>query len=103
MVDRDDDIHLGIHSSALWFGKYDIAAVMACYTLTLILLAVAGQMSNMGITYYLGLLAAAGIAAHHYRLIKNRQRDECFKAFLHNNWIGAAIFAGIALDYLLAH
>jgi len=100
MVDRDDDIHLGIHSSALWFGKYDVTAVMICYAVTLILLAIAGQMTGMGATYYLGLLAAAGIALYHYTLIKNRQRDECFKAFLHNNWIGAAIFAGIASNYL---
>ncbi|MDO9054063.1 MAG: 4-hydroxybenzoate octaprenyltransferase [Gallionella sp.] len=101
MVDRDDDIHLGIHSSALWFGKYDVAAVMACYALTLALLAVAGQMTGMGIAYYLGLLAAAGIALHHYRLIRNRQRDACFKAFLHNNWFGAAVFSGIVLDFLI--
>ncbi|MDO9012577.1 MAG: 4-hydroxybenzoate octaprenyltransferase [Gallionella sp.] len=103
MVDRDDDIHLGIHSSALWFGKYDVAAVMVCYAVTLLLLAIAGQMTGMGAAYYLGLLAAAGIALYHYTLIRNRQRDECFKAFLHNSWFGAAVFSGIVLDYLLAH
>jgi 4-hydroxybenzoate polyprenyltransferase len=100
MVDRDDDLHLGIHSSALFFGRYDVAAVMACYAVTLILLAIAGQMTGMGAAFYLGLLAAAFIALHHYRLIKNRQRDECFRAFLHNNWFGAAIFTGIAGNYL---
>ncbi|MEQ1555552.1 MAG: 4-hydroxybenzoate octaprenyltransferase [Gallionella sp.] len=101
MVDRDDDVHLGIHSSALFFGKYDVLAVMTCYTLAIILLAVAGGISGLGSPYYLGLLAAAGIAAYHYTLIKNRLREQCFKAFLHNNWLGAAVFAGIAMDFWL--
>ena len=100
MVDRDDDIHLGIHSSALLFGKYDVAAVMACYAVTLALLAVAGRMVGLGWAYYAGLAVAAGIALYHYTLIRNRNREECFKAFLHNNWFGAAVFAGVALDYL---
>ena len=101
MVDRDDDIHIGIHSSALLFGKYDVAAVMACYAVTLALLGVAGQMTGLGWVYYSGLLIAGGIALYHYSLIKHRQREACFKAFLHNNWIGAAVFAGIAADYLV--
>lgn len=100
MVDRDDDMHLDIHSSALFFGKYEVAAVMSCYAITLGLLAWAGQMAQLGWLYNAGLLAASGIALHHYTLIKNRQRDACFKAFLHNNWIGAAVFSGIVLDYL---
>ena len=101
MVDRDDDIHLGIHSSALLFGKYDVAAVMACYAITLGLLAWAGQMSGLGGMYYTGLITASGIALYHYTLIKDRQREACFKAFLHNNWFGAAVFSGIAADYLV--
>ena len=101
MVDRDDDIHLGIHSSALWFGKYDVLAVMVCYAVTLGLLAFAGKMAQLGLPYYAGLVIAAGISVHHYRLIKDRQRESCFKAFLHNNWTGASIFTGIVLDYLL--
>ncbi|MEO8342954.1 MAG: 4-hydroxybenzoate octaprenyltransferase [Gallionella sp.] len=101
MVDREDDIHLGIHSSALLFGKYDVAAVMACYTITLALLVWAGQMTASGWAYYLGLLGAGGIALYHYGLIKSRQREACFSAFLHNNWLGAAVFAGIALDHLI--
>lgn len=100
MVDRDDDIHLGIHSSALFFGKFDVAAVMGCYLATLIILAGIGSALRLGMAYYLGLLVAAGIAAYHYTLIRERQREACFKAFLHNNWFGAAVFAGIALDYL---
>ncbi len=100
MVDRDDDMHLGIHSSALYFGKYDVAAVMSCYAITLGLLAWAGQMAQLGWLYNAGLVAASGIALHHYSLIKDRRTNSCFKAFLHNNWIGAAVFAGIVLDYL---
>jgi len=99
MVDRDDDIHLGIHSSALFFGKYDVMAVMACYTVTLLLLAVAGLMAGLGIVYFVGLIVAAGIALYHYRLIKDRSRERCFAAFLHNNWFGAVVFAGVVGDY----
>ncbi|MHB1116245.1 4-hydroxybenzoate octaprenyltransferase [Sideroxydans sp.] len=102
MVDRDDDIHLGIHSSALLFGSFDVAAVMTCYAITLILLALAGVMAGLGGVYFVGLLVAAGIALHHYTLIKDRQREQCFAAFLHNNWLGAAVFVGVAGDYLLA-
>jgi 4-hydroxybenzoate polyprenyltransferase len=99
MMDRDDDIHLGIHSSALLFGKYDVAAVMICYAITLALLAWAGLLANLGGLYYAGLAIAAAIALYHYSLIRNRERNACFKAFLHNNWFGAAVFAGIVLDY----
>lgn len=102
MVDRDDDIHLGIHSSALLFGRYDVLAVMACYAIALLLLALAGRMAELGRWYFLGLMLAEGIAAYHYLLIRSRQRERCFKAFLHNNWFGAAVFSGIVLDYLLS-
>jgi len=101
MVDRDDDKHLGIHSSALFFGKYDVTAVMICYFTALVLLAVVGQTVGMGWIYFTGLLTAASIALYHFTLIKHRNRDACFTAFLHNNWFGAAIFAGIAFDYLI--
>jgi 4-hydroxybenzoate polyprenyltransferase len=99
MVDRDDDIHLGIHSSALFFGKYDVVAVMICYGITLALLAVAGLMADLGMAYFIGLVVAEGIALHHYKLIKDRNREQCFAAFLHNNWFGAAVFAGLVVDY----
>jgi 4-hydroxybenzoate polyprenyltransferase len=100
MVDRDDDIHLGIHSAALLFGKYDVAAVMSSYAITLALLAAVGKMTGLGWIYYAGLVFAGSIALYHYSLIKHRQREKCFAAFLNNNWLGAVIFAGIALDYL---
>lgn len=100
MVDRDDDIELGIHSSALLFGRHDVAAVMICYAGALGLLAWAGHMAHLNWIFYAGLAAAAGIALYHYTLIRDRQRERCFKAFLHNNWFGAAVFAGIAASYL---
>jgi 4-hydroxybenzoate polyprenyltransferase len=103
MVDRDDDIHLGIHSSALFFGRYDVVAVMVCYALTLGLLAGVGRVVGLGAPYYVALLIAAGIAVYHYTLIKTRQRQPCFHAFLHNNWFGAVVFAGIVGDYALGH
>jgi len=102
MVDRDDDIHLGIHSSALLFGKYDVAAVMGCYAVALALLVWVGAMAGLGRVYDAGLLVAAGIALYHYTLIRNRERAACFAAFLHNNWFGAAVFAGMVLDYMSA-
>jgi 4-hydroxybenzoate polyprenyltransferase len=101
MVDRDDDVHLGIHSSALLLGKYDVVAVMSCYAMSLLLLWQFGRVTGLGYVYFAGLVAAAGIALYHFQLIRHRARENCFKAFLHNNWLGAAIFAGIAGDYLL--
>lgn len=102
MVDRDDDVHLGIHSSALFFGKFDVVAVMACYGVALLLLTVGGKMMGLGGIYYFGLSTAALVAIYHYTLIRTREREACFKAFIHNNWFGAAVFAGIAFDYLHA-
>jgi len=101
MVDRDDDIHLGIHSSALFFGKHDVIAVMICYAISLALLALAGLMAGLGVAYFVGLIVAEGIALYHYRLIRDRSREQCFAAFLHNNWFGAAVFAGLVADYAL--
>ncbi len=103
MVDRDDDLKIGIHSSAIYFGRFDVLAIMACYLAMLIILAVVGIRLGLRWPYYLGLLAAAGIARHHYYLIRGRDRDACFKAFLHNGWLGAAIFIGIFLSYPLNH
>ncbi|NCZ81970.1 MAG: hypothetical protein EBX64_02265, partial [Betaproteobacteria bacterium] len=98
MVDRSDDIHLGIKTSAITFGRYDVAMVMLSYAITLALLAFAGRLAALGLGWWLGLLAAAGIALYHYWLIKDRQVDACFKAFNHNNWFGAAVFCGLVLD-----
>ena len=101
MVDRPDDLKIGIKTSAITFGRFDVVAVMLCYAAALGLLAVVGAMTGAGAAYYLGLAAAAGIAGYHYTLIRARERADCFKAFRHNNWVGGAIFAGLFIDLLL--
>ena len=101
MVDRDDDLKIGIKSSAITFGRYDVAAVMLCYLATLLLLAIAGYFLSMHVFYYGGLLLAACVAIYHYFIIRSRDRKNCFKAFLHNNWLGAVVFMGIAANYLI--
>jgi 4-hydroxybenzoate polyprenyltransferase len=100
MVDREDDLRIGIRTSAILFGRWDVAAVMLCYALFLGALAAIGYWQRFGVPYYAGLVVAAGIATYHYFLIRGRTREGCFKAFLHNNWIGAAIFAGIVANHL---
>lgn len=100
MVDRDDDLKIGIKSSAITFGKYDVIAVMVCYALTLILLALGGMYLLMSYFYYAGLAAASGIAIQHYFLIKDRDKVKCFSAFTGNNWFGFAVFAGLAAHYV---
>lgn len=99
MVDREDDLKIGIRSSAIFFGRFDVAAVMACYVAMLSLLALVGSLLSLKWPYYAGLLVAAGIAAYHYVLIRRHEHANCFKAFLHNNWLGAAIFLGVVMSY----
>lgn len=101
MVDRDDDLKIGIKTSAITFGRYDVAAVMLCYAVHLGLLLACGWQLGMGLWFAAGVAVAAGIACYHYTLIRGRERDACFYAFRHNNWLGAAVFAGVALDYAL--
>ena len=98
MVDRDDDLKIGIKTSAITFGAYDVLAVMCCYAIALGLLAWFGSLSHYSYRFYAGLVIAAAIAIYHYTLIRQRERDKCFKAFLHNNWIGAAVFAGFVAE-----
>ena len=102
MVDRDDDLRIGIRTSAITFGRFDLAAVMSCYAVALALLGWVGQMERLGPAYYAGLVAAAAVAAYHWTLIRSRSREGCFRAFNHNNWFGAAVFAGVLVDALLA-
>ncbi|MDE2048951.1 MAG: 4-hydroxybenzoate octaprenyltransferase [Betaproteobacteria bacterium] len=95
MVDRDDDIRLGIHTSALTFGRHDVAIVMLCYVLHLAGWLVLVQLLGLQPWAWAGLTVAAGIAAFHYTLIRTRERMACFKAFLHNHWLGLAVFGGV--------
>ncbi|HEY8069101.1 MAG TPA: 4-hydroxybenzoate octaprenyltransferase [Burkholderiales bacterium] len=101
MVDRDDDLKIGIRTSAITLGRYDVAAVMASYVLMLAILAWIGFLLRFDWPYYTGLAMAAGMMLYHYTLIRDRSREGCFRAFRHNNWVGLAIFTGIALSYLL--
>ena len=101
MVDRDDDVKIGIKTTALLFGKYDVAMVMFCYLVMLAILTAIGKMIGLGWPYFLALTAACGIALFHYTLIAKRDREQCFKAFLHNNWLGFAVFCGLMFDYAL--
>ena len=101
MFDREDDLKIGIKTSAITFGRFDIAAVMLCYALTLGLLVWVGSVLHLGRYYHIGLGVAGALAVYHFLLIRQRDPARCFKAFMHNNWLGASIFAGIVLDYLL--
>ena len=101
MVDRDDDSKLGLKSSALLFGRFDVTGVMVCHVLFLSIMVYIGYWARLGAFYFAGLVLAGCIAGYQYRLIRGRQREGCFKAFLSNNWLGAAIFAGIVANFLL--
>ena len=102
MVDRDDDLKIGIKTSAITFGRFDVAAVMLCYAATLAIIGWVGYTLSLGLAFYAGLTVAAGIMGVHFTWIRGRERMACFKAFLHNNWVGAAIFAGISLDFIVS-
>ena len=101
MVDRPDDLKIGIKTSAITCGHHDVLAVMLCYAAAFVLLAVVGVLAGLGFAWYLGLVVACAIAGYHYTLIRARERADCFKAFRHNNWVGGAIFAGLFIDLLL--
>ncbi|PKO36511.1 MAG: 4-hydroxybenzoate octaprenyltransferase [Betaproteobacteria bacterium HGW-Betaproteobacteria-6] len=102
MVDRDDDLKIGIKTSAITFGRFDVAAVMACYAVTLAIIGWVGWTLHLGLAFYAGLVVAASIMGVHYTWIRGRERMPCFKAFLHNNWVGLAIFVGIVVDFLVS-
>lgn len=101
MTDRDDDLKIGIHSSALLFGRFDVLAIMLCYTLMLMLLAYIGWHLGFHVIYFAGLLIALMLVLWQYQLIKTRFKENCFKAFQDNNWIGLVIFSALFSQYLL--
>lgn len=102
MVDREDDLKIGIKTSAITFGRFDVAAVMGCYAATLAIIGWVGWTLHLGLAFYAGLLAAAGIMGVHYTWIRERDRARCFEAFLHNNWVGFVIFVGLVVDFIIA-
>jgi 4-hydroxybenzoate polyprenyltransferase len=99
MVDRDDDLRLGLKTSAIAFGRHDVAAILACYAVYLGGMATVGAALRFGPLYFAGLAAALGCALWHWRLIRTRTREGCFAAFLHNHWLGLAVFAGVVADH----
>ena len=101
MVDRDDDVKIGIKTTALLFGNFDVAIIMSCYAIMFAILGAAGQAAALGWPYFTGLGIAAAIALFHYTLIRARVPEQCFKAFLHNNWLGFTVFCGVMFDYAL--
>ena len=99
MVDRDDDIGIGIRTSAILFGRYDVVMVMVFHALFIAALAVAGWLGGLGPYFHVGLLLTALLAGSQYGLIRDRSREGCFRAFRQNNWVGGVAFAGIVADY----
>jgi 4-hydroxybenzoate polyprenyltransferase len=99
MVDRDDDLRIGVRSSAILFGRADVTAVMTCYGLYFALLLAVGALARLGWPFYLGWAVAFGCAVYHYFLIRTRERERCFTAFRHNQWVGLSVFAGIVAAY----
>ncbi len=100
MVDRDDDQHLGIHSSALWFSDKDLKVCLLLSLCFVILMLTIGVINALSGYYYLGLALASLCFVYQFWVSRSRERDVCFKAFLNNQWVGVLIFLGILLDSL---
>jgi 4-hydroxybenzoate polyprenyltransferase len=101
MVDRDDDLRIGMKTSAITFGRFDVGAVMACYAVFLIAWGVAGHRAQLHPAFLIGIGAGAAQAAWHWRLIRDRTREGCFKAFRLNHWLGFAVYAGVVAGHAL--
>ncbi|MEO8806535.1 MAG: 4-hydroxybenzoate octaprenyltransferase [Burkholderiaceae bacterium] len=102
MVDRDDDLKIGIKTSAITLGRFDVAAVMLCYAAYLAIWAALGAQLGLRWPYFAGLTVAAGIAGWHYTLIRERSRDGCFRAFRLNHWVGFVVFVGVLLAFVIS-
>ncbi len=100
MVDRDDDLKLGLKSSAILFGRFDVAGVLTCHALFLLCMVYVGVRAQCGASYFSGLVVAACLVGYQYLLIRERTREGCFSAFLSNNLVGAAIWAGIVAEFV---
>lgn len=101
MVDRDDDLKIGVKSTAVLFGDADKLIIGMLQILTALALILLGLQLEMGVAYFIGVAAAIGTFVHQQRLIQYREREKCFKAFLHNHYTGLAVFIGIAADYFI--
>jgi 4-hydroxybenzoate polyprenyltransferase len=100
MVDREDDLRLGLRTSAITFGRYDVAAIAVSYAFLLTGLLWVAYLAQLTDLFWLGWVGALGCAIYHVSLVRTRQRDACFTAFRHNNWLGAFLFLGIVLGLL---
>jgi 4-hydroxybenzoate polyprenyltransferase len=100
-VDRNDDIVLGVKSTAILFGDMDLKLIGLIQAMLLVCLFMVGHQAGLGLYYNLGVVCAAGLAVYQQYLMRFRDRDGCFSAFLNNNWFGAVVFLGIFLDYFL--
>ena len=100
MVDKNDDLKIGIKTSAITFGRFDVTAVMLCYAVFIVMMAILGVQADWRAGYFVGLAAAVLIAVYHYTLIRGRERSACFKAFLHNHWLGLVVCAGTLLGVM---
>ncbi|MNT38882.1 4-hydroxybenzoate octaprenyltransferase [compost metagenome] len=101
MTDRDDDLKIGVKSTAILFGDADRVIILSLQGLALLCLLLAGNRFELGLYFHLGLVVAAACFAWEYYSTRTRDPQACFKAFLHNHWAGLAIFAGIVADYAL--
>jgi 4-hydroxybenzoate polyprenyltransferase len=101
MVDREDDIRIGVKSTAILFGENDRLMIGLFQIAVLGILLLVGNKAELGLFYYIGVAVASGFAIHQQQLIWDRRREGCFKAFLNNNWFGASVFIGLVLDYTL--
>jgi 4-hydroxybenzoate polyprenyltransferase len=101
MVDRDEDIRAGSKSTAILFGEMDLIAQAVLYALMFAALWMVGRQAQLGLYYWAALGLAAVLVAYEFLIARHRERETCFRAFLHNNWVGAAVFAGIATHHFL--
>jgi len=101
MVDRDDDLRIGIKTSAITLGRADVAVVMLCYGLYLALWTLALAPAALGAAFHVAIAVAAAQALWHYTLIRERTREGCFRAFRENHWLGFTVFAGVVAGYAL--
>jgi 4-hydroxybenzoate polyprenyltransferase len=101
MVDREDDLVLGVKSTAILFGESDRHIIGIIQVMLLVCLLMIGHQAELGLFYFAGVVVASGLALYQQALIRYREREGCFRAFLNNNWFGAAVFLGLLLDYLM--
>lgn len=97
MVDRDDDLRLGLRTSAITFGRFDVLAIALSYTILFTSQVVVAQLANLSNYFWIGWTLALICAMYHLKLVSTRKREDCFKAFRHNNWLGGFLFLGIVL------